>query len=116
MLSSYDYVLALAGMVLAAGALLRAVGKLMLGPLEPAENRGLIDLDLRERVVVLLLVVPIIWIGLYPNPILRRVEPPVSLLLNSMERAADESIHPAEASQVALSGEAEARRSMEARP
>lgn len=83
--------LALAGMVLGAGALLRAAGKVMLGPLEPAENRGLIDLDLRERVVVFLLVLPILWVGLYPNPILRRVEPPVSLLLNAMERAVDET-------------------------
>lgn len=78
---------ALAGMVLAACGLMRAVGKMMLGPLEAAENRGLIDLNLRERVVVLLLIVPIFWIGLYPNPILRRIEPPVSLLLNGMARA-----------------------------
>ena len=77
--------LALLGMLLVAGALLRAAGGVMLGPLEPAENRGLIDFNLRERAVVLLLVLPIVWVGLYPNPILRRVEPPVSLLLDSME-------------------------------
>jgi len=82
--------LALAGMVLAAGALLRAMGKVVLGPLGPAENRGLIDLGLRERGVLLLLVIPILWIGLYPNPILRRIEPPVSLLLNAMERRVGE--------------------------
>ncbi len=83
--------LALAGMVLAAGAMLRAAGKVLLGPLERAENRGLIDLDLRERVVVLLLVIPVLWVGLYPNPVLRRIEPPVSLLLNAMARATEGS-------------------------
>ena len=58
---------------------------MLLGPLEPAENRGLIDFNLPERPVVLLLVLPIVWVGLYPNPILRRVEPPLSLLIDSME-------------------------------
>lgn len=106
--------LALAGMVLGAGALLRAMGKVMLGPLEPAENRGLIDLDLRERAVVLLLVVPILWIGFYPNPILRRIEPPVSLLLNAMDRSAQESSVRADESRVALT--LRARRTMEVGP
>lgn len=106
-------VFALVGMVLGAGALLRAMGKVMFGPLEPAENRGLIDLDLRERAVVLLLVIPILWMGLYPNPILRRVEPAVSLLLSAMERSAEESSARAERAELALT--ARARRSMDAR-
>ncbi|MCP4039164.1 MAG: NADH-quinone oxidoreductase subunit M [bacterium] len=76
---------ALAGMLLVGGALLVAVGRVMLGPLERPENRGLIDFDWRERVVVMLLVIPILWIGVYPNAILRRVEPSVSLLLHEMD-------------------------------
>jgi NADH-quinone oxidoreductase subunit M len=106
--------LALSGMVLAAGALLRAMGKVMFGPLEPAENRGLIDLDLRERVVVLLLLVPVLWIGLYPNPILRRVEPPVSLLLNALDRGVEESRRGADALAAAVPGES--RRKSEVAP
>jgi NADH-quinone oxidoreductase subunit M len=62
---------------------------MMFGPLDQAENRGLIDLNFRERVVVMLLVVPIFWVGLYPNPILRRIEPSVSLILNAMSRAVE---------------------------
>lgn len=89
-------VVALAGMVLVAGALLRAASTMMLGPLEHPENRGLIDFSLREQAVVILLVLPIIWVGVYPSPVLRRVEPAVGLLLNAVERRShadpDESI------------------------
>lgn len=83
---SLTTIIALAGMVLVAGALLRATSAMMLGPLEHPENRGLIDFSVRERAVVLLLVLPLIWVGVYPGPVLRRIEPPVGLLLNVMER------------------------------
>ncbi len=79
--------LAILGLVLVAGMLWVVSGRVLLGPLEHPENRGLIDFSWRERIVVLLLVVPILWIGIYPNPILRRVEPPVSLLLFEIEQA-----------------------------
>jgi NADH-quinone oxidoreductase subunit M len=89
--------LALAGMVLAACGLMRVAGKMMFGPLDPPQNRGLIDLNVRELVVVLSLVLAILWVGLYPNPILRRVEPSVSVLLNAMARSTDKSSFPASA-------------------
>ena len=78
--------IALAGMVLVASTLLRAASRIMLGPLEHPENLGLIDFSLRERAVVLLLVLPLLWVGVYPSPILRRVEPAVGLLLSAMDR------------------------------
>ncbi|MDP6978776.1 MAG: NADH-quinone oxidoreductase subunit M [Myxococcota bacterium] len=81
------FALALVGLVLVAGTLWFVVGRVLLGPLEKPENRGLIDFGWRERIVVLLLIVPMLWIGVYPNPILRRVEPPVSLLLFEVEQA-----------------------------
>ena len=59
--------------------------RIVFGPLDKPENRGLIDLDLRERAALVLLVIPIVWIGVYPDPLLRRIEPSVSLLLQSME-------------------------------
>ncbi len=33
----------------------------------------------------MLLVIPIIWIGVHPDPLLRRIEPSVSVLLQEME-------------------------------
>jgi NADH:ubiquinone oxidoreductase subunit 4 (subunit M) len=46
----------------------------------------LIDLDRIERGILLSLAIPIVWIGLYPNPILRRVEPAVLEILYQMDR------------------------------
>jgi len=82
--------LVIGGLVLVGATLWLVAGRVLLGPLDHPENRGLIDLGWRERLVVLLLVIPILWIGLYPNPILRRVEPPVGLLLFEIERARSE--------------------------
>jgi NADH-quinone oxidoreductase subunit M len=78
-------VIASSGVVLAAVYMLWMVRRVIFGPLHKPENRGLIDLDLRERIAVGLLVVPIVWIGLYPSPLLRRIEPSVSILLQQME-------------------------------
>ncbi|MBW2417531.1 MAG: NADH-quinone oxidoreductase subunit M [Deltaproteobacteria bacterium] len=105
-------VTAAAGMVLAVAALLRLYRGVLLGPLENPENRRLIDLDLRERVAVLALIVPVLWIGVYPNPILRRVEPSVSMLLQSVERHRNAALESAaramaEADAAAAEGEPE---------
>jgi NADH-quinone oxidoreductase subunit M len=88
-------VIAAAGMVLGVAALLRLYRGVLLGPLENPENRRLIDLDLRERVSVIALILPVVWIGLYPNPVLRRVEPSVSMLLQSVERRRDAALESA---------------------
>ena len=47
---------------------------------------GVIDLDRVERGVLLAIVIPIVAIGVYPNPVLRRVEPAVLELLYQMDR------------------------------
>ncbi|MFP6625371.1 MAG: NADH-quinone oxidoreductase subunit M, partial [Myxococcota bacterium] len=78
-------VVATSGVVLAAAYMLWMYRRVVFGPLDKPENRGLIDLDLRERAALVLLVIPIVWIGVYPDPLLRRIEPSVSLLLQSME-------------------------------
>jgi NADH-quinone oxidoreductase subunit M len=73
------------GVVLAAATMSWMFRRVVFGPLDKPENRGLIDLDLRERVVVIALVLPILWIGLHPNPMLRRIAPSVSLMLQEMD-------------------------------
>jgi len=100
---------ALVGMVVAAGALFRMYGRIMLGPLDRSENRGMIDLDLRERAVTVVALLPLIWIGLYPNPILRRIEPPISALLRIVATA-DEEVRASAPNATGIEdGEAEAR-------
>lgn len=76
---------ALVGTLLTAGYWAWTYRRVALGPVENAENRGLIDLDWRERIVVIVLLLPLLWTGLQPGPVLRRVEPSVLDLLRQMD-------------------------------
>jgi len=96
LVSPWMAVFATSGVVLAAAYMLWMFRRVMFGPVENEENRKLIDLDWREKVVLLAMVVPIIWIGVYPHTFLRRIEPSVIELIESMrpalaEAPADES-------------------------
>jgi len=82
-------VFATSGVVLAAAYMLWMFRRVLFGPVEHAENRKLIDLDWRERGVLLAMVIPIVWIGVYPDPFLRRIEPSVSALLQDMQARAE---------------------------
>ena len=76
------------GVVLAAGYLLWAYRRVFFGPLENPENRALIDLDRREKLVMVLILVPIFWIGIQPNVLLRRLDAATLELLRTMESRA----------------------------
>jgi NADH-quinone oxidoreductase subunit M len=84
-------VVATSGVVLAAAYMLWMYRRVMFGPVDNEENRGLIDLDLREKLVMVAMIVPIIWIGLYPEALLRRIEPSVIDLLEKVERGAHDA-------------------------
>jgi NADH-quinone oxidoreductase subunit M len=77
--------LATSGVVLAAVYMLWMYRRVMFGPVEVAENRSLIDLGLREKLVMVALIVPIVWIGVYPDTFLRRIEPSVVELLRVVD-------------------------------
>jgi NADH-quinone oxidoreductase subunit M len=78
-------VLSTFGVVVAAMYMLWMFRRVFFGPVENPENRSLIDLDLREKFVMVAMVIPIFWIGLYPNTFLRRIEPSVIELLRQIE-------------------------------
>ena len=78
-------ILATSGVVLGAAYMLWMFRRVMFGPLESPENRGLIDLGLREKFVMAAIAVPILWIGVYPETFLRRIEPSVMELLRRVE-------------------------------
>lgn len=84
-------VIATGGVILAAAYMLWMFRRVMFGPLEGEENRKLIDLGLREKVVLVSICLPIIWIGVYPDPLLRRIEPSVSQLLQEVEIEVEEA-------------------------
>jgi NADH-quinone oxidoreductase subunit M len=76
------------GVVLAAVYLLWMFRRVMFGPVDNAENLKLVDLDWRERGVMLAMIVPMFWIGLYPETFLARLRQPVLGLLRTMEAGA----------------------------
>ena len=47
----------------------------MLGPVDKPENQALRDVGARELAVLLPLVAGMVWLGLYPKPVLDRMQP-----------------------------------------
>jgi len=89
-------VVASSGVVLAACYMLWMYRRLMFGPVEDPENRRLIDLSLRERLVLLAIVVPIVWIGVHPDTFLSRIRPAVRELNQQMQTRGDFEVRIAE--------------------
>ena len=67
--------IATTGVIFAAAYLLWALQRIIFNRLDDRENEHLSDLSPRELAVMLPLVVGIVWLGLYPAPVLRRMEP-----------------------------------------
>lgn len=74
-------VLGITGVVLAAIYMLWMYQRMMFGKLDKPENKKLLDLNLREKVVLVPIILLIFWIGIYPKPFLSRMEPSVELVL-----------------------------------
>ena len=62
------------GVILAAVYMLWMYQRVMFGEVTRQENQHLTDLNLREVVVLVPVVLVIVWIGLYPQPFLKRME------------------------------------------
>jgi len=83
-------VVASSGVVLAAAYMLWMFRRVFFGPITKDENRSLVDLGLREKLIVAALIVPIVWIGVHPSTLLRRLDASVIELVRTMEsRGAD---------------------------
>jgi NADH-quinone oxidoreductase subunit M len=68
-------VIAASGVIIAAMYLLPALQRVIYNPLDTPTNEQLPDLSARELAVLVPLLACIVWIGVYPQPILRRMEP-----------------------------------------
>jgi NADH-quinone oxidoreductase subunit M len=67
--------IATTGVIFAAAYLLWALQRMIFNRLDKPDNERLLDLSPRELVVLVPLLAGIVWLGLYPGPVLRRMEP-----------------------------------------
>ena len=58
------------------------------GPMTNEKNKDLEDLDKRELTALIPLVMIVVWLGVYPKPILEPIDNSVKLLLSQMEKKA----------------------------
>jgi NADH-quinone oxidoreductase subunit M len=79
--------IATTGVILAAYYMLPMTQRLLFNPLSNPANRRLPDLNLREIGLLAPLVVLILWIGVYPKPLLERMEPAATSILKLTSRS-----------------------------
>src|SRR5213076_3256338 len=79
--------LAAIGVIVAAMYLLPALQRVIYNPLDKKENEKLLDLTPRELAVLIPLLAGILWIGIYPKPFLRRMEPSAQRFIESVRPA-----------------------------
>ncbi len=80
-------VLAATGVILSACYMLWMFQRVVYGKVTKPENRDLKDIGLREKIILVPLVLCIFWIGIYPAPLFARIEPAVRDVLTSVSRA-----------------------------
>jgi NADH-quinone oxidoreductase subunit M len=78
-------VLAATGVIFAAAYLLWALQRLIFNSLDKPENRVLADLNRRELGLMIPLIAAIIWLGVYPAPVLRRMEMAVQTFISQVD-------------------------------
>ncbi|HZG95190.1 MAG TPA: NADH-quinone oxidoreductase subunit M [Mycobacteriales bacterium] len=79
-------IIATFGIILAALYILVAYQRTMQGPVTVEANRGMADLDLREKLVIAPVLLVIIVLGVYPAPVLRVIEPSVQRVMERVEK------------------------------
>jgi NADH-quinone oxidoreductase subunit M len=66
--------IATTAVIISAAYLLWAIQRILFNPLDKAENEHVPDLNRRELAIMIPLVAAIVWLGVYPAPVLRRME------------------------------------------
>ncbi len=78
-------ILGATGVVLGAVYMLRMFQSVMFGKLDKGENQKLLDLSRREIAVLVPVVAFIVFIGVYPNAFLKKMEPSVNHLIETVQ-------------------------------
>jgi NADH-quinone oxidoreductase subunit M len=75
------------GVVLGAAYLFHLYQKVMFGPITKQENSKLPDITLREAIIMIPIIALMVFMGLFPNPILRRTEPSMQKVLEKVNQS-----------------------------
>lgn len=86
-------IVAAAGVIIAALYLLWAYQRVFHGPVE-GDNADMADLTWSEGAVILPFLIAIFFMGLYPKPVLERMEPAVDALISHVEANVDDFEEP----------------------
>jgi NADH-quinone oxidoreductase subunit M len=81
--------IAATGVIFAAAYLLWAIQRILFNTVPTAENAATTDLNWRELSLLAPLVAAIFWLGVYPAPVLRRMEPSAATFIRQVELGAN---------------------------
>jgi NADH-quinone oxidoreductase subunit M len=81
-------VIAATSVIIAAAYLLWAIQRILFNSLDRAENEQVSDLNRRELLLMAPLIAGIIWLGVYPAPVLRRMQPAAEQFVRLVETRA----------------------------
>lgn len=92
-------VIATSGVIFAAVYMLWMFQRVMFGELDNPKNQVLSDLNIREIVLMVPLLIMIFWMGVYPNPFIEKMSPSIKKVI------AHTRIEPAATAQLAIPSE-----------
>ena len=78
-------VIAATAVIFAAAYLLWALQRIIYNPLTKPENKSLLDLNWREIGLLVPLIFAIVWLGVYPKPVLEKTQAAASRLVRQVE-------------------------------
>jgi NADH-quinone oxidoreductase subunit M len=76
------------GVIFAAVYMLWAIQRILFNALDKPENARIPDLNWREIAIAVPIIITIIWLGVYPAPVLRRMEPAAAKLVAQVREGA----------------------------
>jgi len=82
-------VVASTAVIISAAYLLWAIQRILFNPLDKPENEHISDLNGRELAVMVPLIACIVWLGVYPAPVLRRMEGAATRFVTSVNARRD---------------------------
>jgi NADH-quinone oxidoreductase subunit M len=86
LLNNHTYaIVGTSGVVLSAVYLLWMYQRVLTGPITKEENKSIADLNIREIAASALIIIFIVWIGVYPNTFLSKSENSIKRVIQNVQ-------------------------------